>query len=147
MLARIFKFPLMCLFAVSSIVAQAEHEEFLGLWKTIDDETKKPRSVVEIYLDKGQLQGNIVKIFSAPDESKDPLCEQCKDELHNNRIIGMQIISDMQFKKGQWKNGEILDPKNGKLYDCKIWLDDDRLKVRGYVGFFFRTQEWIRFIE
>lgn len=135
------------LLALLPIITYAEHEEYLGLWKTIDDDTKNPRSVVKISLEKGLLKGTIVKLFPQPGEAEDPLCDQCKDALHNKKVIGMQIINDMKFKKGKWKGGEILDPKNGKYYDCKIWLEDDKLKVRGYVGFFFRTQEWLRFKE
>ena len=47
----------------------------------------------------------------------------------------------------EWDDGTILDPKNGTVYDCKLWLDEDnsnQLKVRGYVAFFFRTQTWMR---
>jgi uncharacterized protein (DUF2147 family) len=37
-----------------------------------------------------------------------------------------------------------MDPETGKVYDCKLWLEGDVLKVRGYVAFFFRTQTWRR---
>ncbi len=147
MFNKMLKALLFGLFAAAPIVTYAEHEEFLGLWQTVDDETDKPRSVVELFLDQGILKGKIVKFFPQSDEAADPLCEKCKGHLHNAKIIGMQIISDMEFKKGKWKNGQILDPDNGKFYDCKIWLEDDKLKVRGYIGFFFRTQEWFRFKE
>jgi len=50
----------------------------------------------------------------------------------------------LSLRKGKWRDGRILDPNNGKYYDCQIWLEDNKLKVRGYIGFFYRTQEWIR---
>ncbi|VAX17324.1 hypothetical protein MNBD_IGNAVI01-134, partial [hydrothermal vent metagenome] len=40
---------------------------------------------------------------------------------------------------------EILDPKKGKVYDCKLWVENGKLQVRGYVLFFHRTQEWLRY--
>ena len=43
-----------------------------------------------------------------------------------------------------WSGGKILDPGNGKIYRCKIWLKDGELKVRGYFGPFYRTQTWRR---
>ncbi len=125
--------------------AKSQNDKYLGLWQTIDDETNKPRSVVELYLLDGKLNGKIVKVFPQPGEVSDPVCDACKGDLHNKKIIEMQIISDMKFKKGEWKNGQILDPDNGKFYDCKIWLEDDKLKVRGYIGFFYRTQEWLKY--
>jgi len=44
-----------------------------------------------------------------------------------------------------WQDGKILDPNNGKFYSCKIWLENRNLEVRGYIGFFFRTQQWLRY--
>jgi uncharacterized protein (DUF2147 family) len=61
--------------------------------------------------------------------------------------MGMLIIKQMQWSGSQWEDGTILDPDNGKTYTCTIWLNDankDKLNVRGYIGPFFRTQEWIR---
>lgn len=61
--------------------------------------------------------------------------------------MGMLIVKQMQWDGSQWENGTILDPDNGKTYDCTMWLnasDKDKLNVRGYIGPFFRTQEWIR---
>ena len=54
----------------------------------------------------------------------------------------MTIITDMEMDGAEWEDGEILDPENGKVYDCKLWIEDGKLKVRGYVAFFYRTQTW-----
>ena len=57
----------------------------------------------------------------------------------------MIIMENLEKDDDEWDDGEILDPNNGKIYDCKIWLEgNDILKVRGYVGFFYRTQTWKR---
>jgi len=57
----------------------------------------------------------------------------------------MTIINDMVFDDDEWEDGEILDPKKGKTYDCKLWVENGKLQVRGYIAFFYRTQEWLRF--
>jgi len=44
----------------------------------------------------------------------------------------------------EWVDGTILELQNGSVYDRKLWLEDGKLKVRGYVAFFFRTQTWVR---
>jgi len=47
----------------------------------------------------------------------------------------------------EYVNGLITDPKSGKQYKSKIWIDEgnpDRLKVRGYIAFFYKTQTWHR---
>ena len=55
----------------------------------------------------------------------------------------MEIVRDMEPDDDEWEDGSICDPKNGKVYDCKMWLEDGNLKVRGYVAFFYRTQTWL----
>lgn len=125
--------------------AQAFGAEPTGVWKTIDDETGKPKSLVEISLTEGSLYGTITKLFRGPDEDQNPKCTDCKGEEANKPIIGMQILKSLEQKGSTWSDGTILDPGNGKTYTCKIWLEDDNtLKVRGYLGPFFRTQTWHR---
>jgi uncharacterized protein (DUF2147 family) len=63
-------------------------------------------------------------------------------------MTGMTIINGMKPDADTWDGGQILDPENGKLYKCKMHLDDDgqKLVVRGYVGVSLlgRSQTWIR---
>ncbi|HHL52214.1 MAG TPA: DUF2147 domain-containing protein [Flammeovirgaceae bacterium] len=118
-------------------------QDIFGKWKTIDDNTGKPRSVVEIYEKDGKAYGKILKLFREPGEDPDPICDECTDYRKNQRVIGMTIITDMVRDGDEWEDGEILDPENGKVYDCKLWVEDGKLKVRGYVAFFFRTQTWL----
>lgn len=127
----------------------AQHEDITGLWKTIDDETNKPKSIVKIYIQDGKLYGDIVKLFRKEGEDPDPICDKCDedDKRFNKKIVGMTIITDMEFQEddNEWEDGEILDPKKGKVYDCKLWVENGKLQVRGYVLFFHRTQEWLRY--
>lgn len=120
-----------------------------GRWTTIDDNTGRPRSVVEITEHNGVLSGRIVDLY---DKSKlQKLCDKCPGDRHNVPIVGLEIIRGMKARGSEWTGGTILDPETGKVYDCKLWLDGDpgpgtgrTLKVRGYVAFFYRTQTWVR---
>jgi len=50
------------------------------------------------------------------------------------------------MKQGQnetWEDGDILDPENGKVYRCKVWVEQGNLMVRGYIAFLYRTQKWL----
>jgi uncharacterized protein (DUF2147 family) len=129
------------LFAIHSVSAQS----IVGKWKTIDDETNKARSVVEIYQEKGKYYGKIVDVYWNKGENPDNVCEKCTDDRKNNKILGLQIIRGLEKKGDDFKNGTILDPNNGKVYDCKIWVEDGKLKVRGYIAFLYRTQTWYKF--
>mgnify|MGYP002639980590 FL=1 len=134
---------------VLNLNLSAQHEEIIGLWKTIDDETGNVKSVVKIYLKDGKLFGDFVKLFRKPGEDPDPICDICEDDdpRKDQKVLGMTIITDMEFDDGAWEDGEILDPKKGKVYDCKLWVENNKLQVRGYVLFFHRTQEWLRYDE
>ncbi len=124
-----------------SLVASAQ--SIKGQWVTIDDNTGKKRSVVEIYEKEGKYFGKIVKLFRAPEEDQDPVCDDCKDYRKNQKIIGMNIITDMKKEGEELVDGEIMDPENGKIYECKIWREGNELKVRGYLYFLYRTQTWL----
>lgn len=109
-------------------------------WKTIDDKTGKPRSIVELYEKDGKLYGKIIQGFDADAASR--VCTACKDDRKGQKVVGMEIIRGLKKDGDKWEDGEILDPDEGKTYDCKIWVEDGKLKVRGYIAFFFRTQTW-----
>ena len=117
-------------------------QSIAGQWVTIDDNTGKKRSIVEIYEEGGKYFGKITKLFREPGEDQDPVCDECEDHRKNQKIIGMNIITDMRKEGDELTGGEIMDPENGSVYKCKIWRDGDELKVRGYLYFLYRTQTW-----
>ena len=121
----------------------------IGRWKTIDDDTNLPKSIIEIFEKDGQLFGKIEKIFRKPNEEQNPKCDKCSGEKKDQLIIGMQILNGLKKDSdAKWVDGEILDPDNGKTYSCKITLIEDgkKLKIRGFIGFSLlgRTQIWDR---
>jgi len=146
---RLFILTTSLIFLLLTNLLFAQHEDITGLWKTIDDETGRVKSVVKIYIKDGKLYGDVVKLFRLPDEDPDPVCDKCDDDdpRKDQKVLGMTVITDMEYDEddNEWEDGEILDPKKGKVYDCKLWLEDGKLQVRGYIMFFYRTQEWLRY--
>ena len=137
---RLFTFLLLFLpLAVSS-------QSITGKWITVDDETGEDKSIVEIYERDGRIFGKVLKIFPGEGVDTDPLCKECPedDPRHNQKVIGMEIIKDMEKEGEEFTGGTILDPKIGKIYRCKLWTEGQVLNVRGYWGPFFRTQTWKR---
>ena len=138
------KILFMCLLLVLGHAAVGQ--EVKGKWKTIDDETNEPKSIVEVFERDGKLFARIVKLFRKPGEDQDPVCDDCEegDPRFKKKIIGMEIMREMVLADGEYAGGDILDPNNGKVYKCRIWLEVNDLKVRGYWGPFYRTQTWLR---
>jgi len=129
------------LFALS---AQAQMSP-VGVWKTIDDETKAPKALVRITEANGVVTGKIDKLLAA-DAKPDAKCDKCEDDRKDKPIVGMEIIRDVKKDDDVWAGGTILDSAKGKVYKTRLKPVDGgkKMEVRGYIGFFYRTQVWER---
>jgi uncharacterized protein (DUF2147 family) len=125
----------------------AELTSPVGKWTTIDDETGKPKSIVEITETNGTLEGKVLQVL-ASDEGPHPLCKKCDGARKDQPIEGMTIMWGLKQDGDSWDGGQILDPKKGKIYKVKLSLTDhgQKLDVHGYIGFSLlgRTQTWQR---
>ena len=72
-----------------------------GLWKTIDDETGRIKSVVEITERDGQFYGSIVELFRLPEEDQNPICVLCEDDRKDIPALGMEIVRNMVLSDGE----------------------------------------------
>jgi uncharacterized protein (DUF2147 family) len=119
-------------------------QDIKGKWSTIDDNSGEQKSVVEIFERSGKFYGKIVKIIVKPGEDPDPVCDKCPedDPRYNKKIVGMEILKNLEKSGMAYDEGHILDPEIGKIYKCKLWVEDGELKVRGFWGPFYRTQTW-----
>jgi uncharacterized protein (DUF2147 family) len=128
-----------------SASARAQTDSPVGLWKTIDDETKQARSLVRITESGGQLSGKIEKILT---DKPDAVCEVCSGDLKDKPVQGMIILRGLKKSGDWWEGGTILDPNNGKTYRSQARTVDGgaKLEVRGYIGtpLLGRSQTWIR---
>src|SRR5215472_9617422 len=132
------------LFLGSALQAAFHHESPIGLWRTIDDKTHKPRGLVRIYEHNGALYGRIEASLD-PSETKE-FCDKCPGDLHNKPMVGLVIIRGMKKHGDEYSGGEILDPDTGWIYRCRFILtvNGSRLVVRGYIGISIagRSQTW-----
>ena len=128
-------------------IAQAQSTP-VGVWKTIDDETKKEKSLIRLTENSGVISGKIEK-FLDPATKPDAVCDKCADERKDQPIMGMTQVRNIKQNadnKEVWDGGDILDPNNGKVYKLRLKpLDGGKaLEVRGFIGPFYRNQTWIR---
>ena len=129
--------------ASATVFAQASPA---GLWKTIDDETNQEKSLVRITDIAGVLSGRIDKLTDPA--KQDAKCDKCSDARKDQKVLGMTIVEGVKKAVGEdyWDGGTILDPNNGKVYKVRLTPKDGGklLEVRGFIGPFFRNQQWIR---
>jgi uncharacterized protein (DUF2147 family) len=117
----------------------------VGQWKTVDEKSGAVQSVVEIYDQGGKLFGKIVSLTKPTDEQGKPkTCTKCTGADKDKPIVGLVIIKDLSPGGDRWKGGTILDPDDGKIYKAELWTEEGKLKVRGYLGVFYRTQTWLK---
>ena len=119
--------------------------DFEGNWVTIDDETGVEKSIIKLYIKNDTLYGRIETLLLEEDQGQ--LCTNCTGSELNQPIEGLIILKGLTRDGEQWTGGTILDPANGKEYQCTLTLEgDSELNVRGFIGFSFigRTQRWKR---
>ena len=130
-------------FAAATAFGQASPA---GLWKTIDDETKQEKSYVRLTEAGGVLSGRIEKIVDPA--KQDSVCDKCDDARKGQKVLGMTIVEGVKKNADEpyWDSGTILDPNNGKTYKVRMTPKDGgkALEVRGFIGPFYRNQQWIR---
>ena len=139
-----YSFLLLTLLISGLLAAQAPGSP-VGRWQTIDDETGKVRSTVEIYEDGGKFFGKVVNIASGNNDAK---CTECSGRDRNRPILGLVIIRDLERDGDEFNGGTILDPEKGSEYRLSAWFadnDPDKLYIRGkhWTGL-YRTVHWLR---
>jgi len=125
--ATIFAFSL-----ASIIYAQTSSENVIGKWYTDDKET-----IVEVYKTGDNYFGKVIWMLDENEEDGTPKVDDKNPDtkLQSRPVMGLVLLKDFTFdsKKSEWSGGSIYDPKNGKTYDCYMWMEGEDLKIKGFV--------------
>ena len=127
------------------LLASAQNSP-VGRWKTIDDETKKVKSIVEITESgTGVLSGKVLQVLHSA-QGPNPVCKDCEGSNKGKPIEGMTILWGLKKDGNMWSGGTILDPAKGKTYKSKVEMLEggNKLGVSGCVAFICRQQVWER---
>lgn len=114
-----------------------------GRWRTLDDETGKPMSIVEVSTAGGTLNARVVETLNEPNAK----CTQCSGADKNKPVVGMRVLWDLKQQDGVWGGGSGFKPSTGdsfKAKSVKPSADGRTLEVTGCKLMFCRTAKWER---
>lgn len=131
---------LVCLLAVSHAGDMPPVE---GTWLSGDGD-----GWIEITLAGNGLSGVIRGSPNSGNDRPDTDDKNPDPALRSRPLTGLELFEGFSWDgEGRWTGGTIYDPNSGKTYRCIItWVDENTLKVRGYVGvpMLGRTETWTR---
>jgi len=132
-----------CLFMFS--MALNAQEGITGFWKSIDERSKKPQSIIAVYEYQGKYYGRIIATYNRQGIIDDSIYNpqgRAPGVVGHPYYSGMDIIWNLKDNGKKYSDGSILDPEKGNIYGAELWRQGNDLIVRGELLIFGRNQTW-----
>jgi len=115
--------------------AKADEPTASGIW---EKKTEAGRPVVWVLILErgGTYEGVIAKRFLKSGDDAGAVCAKCMDDRRNEPLLGLTFIRGMKRNGLKYEGGDILDPRDGKIYSANMAVNPDgqTLTLRGYMG-------------
>lgn len=113
-----------------------------GIWRSGGRADGAWEYQAEFYQKNGRLHAKVIQLGPLATIQH---CHACAPPHQGKPLQEMDILWDLRNENGMWKNGKILNPENGKVYDCQLSLEPGgKIAIRAYIKMplFGRTIFW-----
>lgn len=127
-----------------SIQLIGQESDVVGFWKAVDNKGH-PQTIVAIYEYQGKYYGRMIANYDDQGKVDDTIYHpKGKSPVlkGNPYYAGMDFMWGLTKEGSKYKNGKILDPEKGKIYNAEMWRDKGNLIVRGEIWVFGENQTW-----
>lgn len=136
---------ILVLMAIASLRAQTNQNSILGAWESDEKDVR-----MEFFKDGNEYKGKLLwgnQIVEADGKTSKKDAKNPDKNLRTRNIIGIVSLNGLKWDDGEYADGKIYDPPSGKTYNCKAWIEKDKLHLRGYLGFSMlgKTVVWHRY--
>jgi uncharacterized protein (DUF2147 family) len=131
-----------CLLLLSSAFAA---EVITGFWKTVDEDTDKPQSIIAVYEYQGKYYGRLIGSYDDDGKMRDTIYtpqSRAPGVVGNPYYCGMDILWNLEDQGDGSYEGRIIDPREGNVYKAVVKARNGDLIVRGKVWMFGKSITW-----
>lgn len=118
--------------------SKSASDKIIGLYWSPKKDAK-----IEIYKKGDHYFGRTIWALNPKKDTENP-----DSKLKNRNLVGLDLLTNFSYDDGNYVDGQVYDPENGKTYSCKISFSGANLKVRGFIGIslFGRTETFERIL-
>src|SRR5579875_3034588 len=131
--------PIALLLAATGLARADANSGATGFWEAQDD-SGHPTAWFLFTEKNGVYSARLVKGFKPADATDDKpppdSCDKCPGKKKGAHIMGLTLFWGMKRDGLKYREGSVLDPRDGSVYHAQMDLSDDgkELAVRGYLG-------------
>lgn len=115
----------------SKVYAQTE-KEILGTW-----ESDKKDVIIEIFKQGDKYYGKYIwgkEIVESDGKTSKKDVKNPDKTLRTRNVIGITSLTGLKWNEEEYTDGKIYNAPSGDTYSCKIWIKNNKLYLRGYLG-------------
>ena len=116
---------------ITSLKAQKE-SDIIGKWESDAKDFRLEFFQTGSEYQAKTLWGN--KIVEADGKTSKKDTKNPNEKLRTRNIIGIISMTELKWDDDEYTNGKMYNPLDGDTYSGKVWIKDEKLYLRAYLG-------------